>query len=60
VMSEGERLARIDEWDHAARMTLHGKPIELRKAPEAPRFIRPAKKPERSPAANRQNPAEDR
>jgi nitrile hydratase accessory protein len=31
MMSESERLARIDEWDHAARMTPHGKPIELRK-----------------------------
>lgn len=30
VMSEEERLARIDAWDHAARMTPHGKPIELK------------------------------
>jgi nitrile hydratase accessory protein len=29
VMSEGERLARIDAWDRAARATPHGKPIEL-------------------------------
>jgi nitrile hydratase accessory protein len=30
VMTEEERLARIDEWDRAARATPHGKPIELR------------------------------
>ena len=29
VMSEGERLARIDAWDWAARATPHGRPIEL-------------------------------
>jgi hypothetical protein len=30
-VSESERLSRIDEWDGAAQMTPHGKPIELRK-----------------------------
>lgn len=30
-VSECERLSRIDEWDRAARMTPHRKPIELRK-----------------------------
>jgi nitrile hydratase accessory protein len=30
VMSEGERLARIDAWDRAARATPHGQPIELK------------------------------
>jgi nitrile hydratase accessory protein len=30
VMSEKERLARIDAWDRAARNTPHGKPIELK------------------------------
>jgi hypothetical protein len=30
VMSEKERLARIDAWDRAARTTPHGKPIELK------------------------------
>jgi nitrile hydratase accessory protein len=30
VMSEDERLARIDAWDRAARATPHGKPIELK------------------------------
>lgn len=30
VMSEEERLARIDAWDHAARATPHGKSIELK------------------------------
>ena len=30
VMSEAERLARIDAWDQAARATPHGKPIELK------------------------------
>lgn len=30
VMTEAERLARIDAWDRAARATPHGKPIELK------------------------------
>jgi nitrile hydratase accessory protein len=30
LMTGQERLARIDAWDHAARATPHGKPIELR------------------------------
>jgi nitrile hydratase accessory protein len=29
LMSNGERMQRIDAWDHAARATPHGKPIEL-------------------------------
>jgi nitrile hydratase accessory protein len=29
LMSEDERLARIDAWDCAAKATPHGKPIEL-------------------------------
>ena len=29
MMSDGERLSRIDAWDRAARATPHGKPIEL-------------------------------
>ncbi len=29
VMSESERLARIDAWDHAAKATPHGQPIVL-------------------------------
>lgn len=29
LMSESERLARIDAWDRAAKATPHGKPIEL-------------------------------
>lgn len=30
VMTGAERLARIDDWDRAARATPHGQPIELR------------------------------
>ena len=30
LMTEKERLARIEAWDRAARATPHGKPIELR------------------------------
>jgi hypothetical protein len=30
MMTEEERLARIEAWDRAARATPHGKPIELR------------------------------
>jgi nitrile hydratase accessory protein len=30
VMSESERLSRIDAWDAAARATPHGRPIELK------------------------------
>lgn len=30
MMSESERLARIDAWDRAARATPHGQPIELK------------------------------
>ena len=30
LMSEEERLARIEAWERAARATPHGKPIELR------------------------------
>lgn len=30
LMSEAERLARIEAWDRAARATPHGRPIELR------------------------------
>ncbi len=29
LMSEAERLARIDAWDRAAHATPHGQPIEL-------------------------------
>ena len=29
VMSEGERLARVEAWDRAAKATPHGQPIEL-------------------------------
>ena len=29
VMSEAERLARVDAWDRAAKATPHGQPIEL-------------------------------
>ncbi|WP_373503583.1 nitrile hydratase accessory protein [Aestuariivirga sp.] len=29
VMSEGERLARVDAWDRAAKATPHGQPITL-------------------------------
>jgi len=29
LMTETERLARIDAWDRAAKATPHGKPIEL-------------------------------
>lgn len=29
VMSEAERLARVAEWDRAAKATPHGQPIEL-------------------------------
>jgi len=29
VMSEAERLARVEAWDRAARATPHGQPIEL-------------------------------
>ena len=32
MMTEAERLARIDAWDRAARATPHGKPIELKRA----------------------------
>lgn len=32
LMSEAERLARIDAWDRAARATPHGQPIELWRA----------------------------
>jgi nitrile hydratase accessory protein len=30
LMSEAERLERIDAWDRAAKATPHGKPIELK------------------------------
>lgn len=30
LLTEEERLARIEAWDHAARATPHGKPIELK------------------------------
>lgn len=30
LMTEAERLTRIDAWDRAARATPHGKPIELK------------------------------
>jgi nitrile hydratase accessory protein len=30
LMSEDERLARIDAWDRAAKATPHGQPIELK------------------------------
>ncbi|MGE0237717.1 MAG: nitrile hydratase accessory protein [Parvibaculaceae bacterium] len=30
VLSETERLARIDAWDRAARETPHGRPIALK------------------------------
>ena len=29
LMSEAERLARIDAWDRAAKATPHGQPIEV-------------------------------
>jgi len=29
VMSEAERIARIEAWDRAAKATPHGQPIEL-------------------------------
>lgn len=29
VMSEAERLARVEAWDRAAKATPHGQPIEL-------------------------------
>lgn len=29
VMSEAERLARVEAWDRAAHATPHGQPIEL-------------------------------
>jgi nitrile hydratase accessory protein len=29
LMAHGERMARIDAWDEAARATPHGQPIEL-------------------------------
>lgn len=29
VMSEAERLARVEAWDRAAKTTPHGQPIEL-------------------------------
>jgi nitrile hydratase accessory protein len=29
VLTEQERLARVDAWDRAARATPHGQPIEL-------------------------------
>jgi nitrile hydratase accessory protein len=29
LMSEDERLARIEAWDRAAKATPHGKPVEL-------------------------------
>jgi nitrile hydratase accessory protein len=32
LMSHGERTERIDAWDHAARATPHGKPIELNRS----------------------------
>lgn len=32
LMSEAERLTRIDAWDRAARATPHGQPIELGRA----------------------------
>lgn len=32
LMSQTERLTRIDAWDRAARATPHGQPIELGRA----------------------------
>jgi len=32
LLSEAERLARIDAWDRAAKATPHGHPIELKRA----------------------------
>jgi nitrile hydratase accessory protein len=32
VMSESERLARVDQWDRAAKATPHGQPITLSRA----------------------------
>jgi hypothetical protein len=29
VLTEQERLARVDAWDRAAKATPHGAPIEL-------------------------------
>ena len=29
VLTERERLARVDDWDRAAKATPHGQPIEL-------------------------------
>ena len=36
VMSQAERLQRIDAWDRAARATPHGQPIELSRSARAP------------------------
>jgi nitrile hydratase accessory protein len=47
LMSREERESRIDEWDHAARATPHGQPIELSR-------VRPD--PETFPATSRKSP----
>jgi nitrile hydratase accessory protein len=36
VMTESERLRRVDAWDKAARATPHGQPIELSRSGQAP------------------------
>lgn len=36
LMGASERLARIEEWDRAARATPHGKPILLENALQPP------------------------
>jgi nitrile hydratase accessory protein len=51
LISREEREARIEEWDHAARSTPHGEPIELSRA-------RPSL--EMSRAASRKAPEEHR
>lgn len=35
IMSETERLARVDAWDRAAQATPHGQPIELSRSSPA-------------------------
>lgn len=40
VMSNPERMARIDAWDRAAKATPHGQPIDLSRSGPAPETAR--------------------
>lgn len=43
LIAHGERLARIDAWDRAARATPHGEPIQLSRSSGIPETSRAAR-----------------